>query len=75
MSRPSGADLKAEREAADILGIDLAAAMGVHQSRISQIEGQLSVTPRACRRYREALASLQVAKTSQPASVPTETVS
>lgn len=51
----SGKDLKLRRVAADILLKDVAALMGISDSRVSRIEDQLAVTDRMYRRYMEAL--------------------
>lgn len=63
MSEPtSGADLRAEREAADVTATDLGRAMGYDgpypHTRVSQIEALARVTPTMAQRYRTALATL-----------------
>lgn len=57
----SGADLRREREAAGLKGFEVAAAMGVHSSRTSQIEAMARVTPETAERYRRALVAAQAA--------------
>lgn len=64
----SGQDLRDLREDADLSAKDLADAMDVVPSRISQIEALARVTPRTERRYRAALAVSQLAKTTEPTS-------
>ena len=51
----SGKDLKLKRVAADVLGKDLAAAMGVKPSAVSRIENTRLVTDEAVARYLAAL--------------------
>lgn len=67
----TGLELRERREEADVLAIDLAKAMEVHPSRISQIEALAQVTRRTERRYLEALSRVTVATTSEVA--PAET--
>lgn len=63
----TGEDLRLEREATPIKAYELAAEMGVHSTRVSQIEALASVTTRTAARYRAALQKLSpVAKTSVP---------
>ena len=51
----TGLDLKLERTAERVRVKELAAAMGISQSRISRIEGQSVVTDILTARYRAAL--------------------
>lgn len=67
MDTPTGAELREEREAADILAYQLAASMGVASSRVSQIEALARVTARTAKRYRAALQLSQQAKTQREA--------
>jgi transcriptional regulator with XRE-family HTH domain len=53
----SGKDLKLRRVDADVKVKDLAAAMGVTDSRISRIENSRTVTPDAITRYLTALST------------------
>ena len=54
----SGARLRAEREAAGILAIDVAAAMDCHSSVITGLEARASVDPTRARHYRRTVAAL-----------------
>lgn len=60
----SGPDLRELREQADLTSRELAVHMGVHSSRVSQIEALARVTPRTARRYLAALEASQLATTS-----------
>lgn len=51
----TGMQLRILRTAARIKTRDLAASMGVHSSRVSQIEAQAVVTEETAARYRDAL--------------------
>ena len=51
----TGKELKLKRVAADVLGKDLAAAMGVKASAVSRIENTRIVTDDAASRYLAAL--------------------
>lgn len=53
----TGIDLKVRRVAADVRLKDLAAVMGVSDSRVSRIEGSRQVTDDAAERYLRALAT------------------
>jgi transcriptional regulator with XRE-family HTH domain len=64
----SGPELRELREKADLTSRELAVHMGVHSSRVSQIEALARVTPRTARRYLEALALSQLAKTTEHAA-------
>jgi transcriptional regulator with XRE-family HTH domain len=66
MSTPyTGQQLREMREAQDLKVFELAARMGVHSSRVSQIEALALVTPITARRYLAALQSSPVAKTGE----------
>jgi transcriptional regulator with XRE-family HTH domain len=67
MTQPTGLDLKLERVAARVKAVDLAAAMGVHPSRISAIERDQFPTIDSVRRYREAIATCATSATSTAA--------
>lgn len=54
----SGARLRAEREAAGILAIDVAAAMDCHSSVITGLESAPSVPEARARHYRRTVAAL-----------------
>jgi len=54
----SGARLRAEREAAGILAIDVAAAMDCHSSVITQLESRATVVEARARHYRRTVAVL-----------------
>lgn len=55
MEPVTGLDLKIERIRAGVLGVTLAAAMGITSPRLSQIEKPEPVTERMAARYRSAL--------------------
>lgn len=57
----TGASLREERLAAGVKVYELAATMGVHSSRVSQIEALASVTAETIERYRTALAQRRAA--------------
>lgn len=59
----TGDSLRTLREEADLKAFELAARMGVHSSRVSQIEALASVTSKTARRYLDALAASQLSKT------------
>jgi len=61
----TGEGLRELRETAGFKAWELATHMQVHSSRISQIEALARVTPRTARRYLQALAESQLAKTPQ----------
>lgn len=63
-NQTTGSELRERREEAEVASIDLARAMGVDKSRVSQIEALARVTPRTTRRYLTALDVLTVATTS-----------
>jgi transcriptional regulator with XRE-family HTH domain len=57
----TGRDLKLRRVAANVKVYELATRMGVHSSRVSQIEALADVTPFTESRYIAALDAAQVA--------------
>lgn len=63
----TGEQLKEQRKAAGIKGFELAAMMGVHSSRVSQIEALATVRPETSERFLSALGRCLVAKTSTAA--------
>lgn len=63
----TGLDLRLRRTAANVKVFELAARMGVHSSRVSQIEALADVTPQTQARYLAALASAQVTTSARPA--------
>lgn len=65
MLNVTGRELKVRRTAAGIKVYELAAEMGVHSSRVSQIEALAIVTPDTVERYTAALDHLCVVNTSQ----------
>jgi len=67
----TGNELKVLRVAAKVKAYDIAAAMGVHSSRISQIEALADVTPETAQRYTEALQSLAATSHDVAAVQPT----
>lgn len=68
MSKVTGSELREQREAAELKAFEVAAHMGVHSSRVSQIEALAEVTSTTARRYVAALEALQVAKTPTDAT-------
>lgn len=58
MNTDTGESLRAKREARGIKAYELAAVMGVHSSRVSQIEALAAVTDRTASRYLAALDSI-----------------
>jgi transcriptional regulator with XRE-family HTH domain len=52
---PTGAQLREERIAAGLKGFEVAIAMRVHSSRVSQIEALAQVPADSAERYRVAL--------------------
>jgi transcriptional regulator with XRE-family HTH domain len=60
----TGRQLRDRREAAKIKAYELAAQIGVHSSRVSQIEALADVTPTTARRYLDALGQCLVATTA-----------
>lgn len=68
MTQPTGLDLKLERVAARVKAVDLAAAMGVHPSRISAIERDQFPTAASVMRYRQAVATCATSSTTLPAA-------
>ena len=56
MLNMTGNDLRRRREAAGVRQYELAAAMGVASSRVSQLEALAFVTPESERRFLDALA-------------------
>ncbi len=64
----TGIELKVKRVAADIRLMDLAAAMGVSDSRVSRIEASRTVTAEAEARYLVALDTC-LTKSTQTESV------
>lgn len=67
-----GKTLKLRRVAADVMAKDLAAAMGVSDSRVSRIENSRTVTPETADRYQKALDTCVTNVTSEnvAAAVP-----
>jgi len=63
----TGAELRDLRVDKNLKGYELAARMGVHSSRVSQIEALATVSPEAARRYLAALGEWPVASTPQVA--------
>jgi transcriptional regulator with XRE-family HTH domain len=64
-----GKTLKLRRVAADVMAKDLAAAMGVSDSRVSRIENSRTVTDETVARYTKALDTCITKFTSAPTSV------
>lgn len=64
LAHMTGMDLKLQRVAADVKAKDLAAAMGVTDSRVSRIENSRLVTPEAEQRYLIALHTCVTKSTS-----------
>lgn len=60
----TGKELRGRRDTAGVKVYELAAEMGVHSSRVSQIEALASVTPSTETRYLDALARCLVATTA-----------
>ena len=58
----TGHDLKLRRVAARTKAYEVGAAMGVHSSRVSQIEALADITPETEARYLAALASCPTAR-------------
>lgn len=63
MLNMTGEELKQRRLAADVKSYELAAAMGRHSSRVSQIEALAVVTSSTADAYLAALGQCLVAKT------------
>ena len=63
----TGAELRDLRRAKGLKGYELAARMGVHSSRVSQIEALATVSDDGARRYLAALGESPVASTPQVA--------
>lgn len=63
----TGDELRKRRKGAGIKGYEVAAAMGRHSSRVSQIEALAQVTPEAEAEYLAALGRCLIAKTSSAA--------
>lgn len=64
----TGKDLKLQRVAADVMVKDLAAAMGVSDSRVSRIENSRVVTSDAESRYVNALTTCITKSTETPSA-------
>ena len=60
----TGTDLKLRRVAALVQAKDVAARMGISDSRLSRIEKPAPVTDRMARRYLDALAQCRTSGTS-----------
>jgi transcriptional regulator with XRE-family HTH domain len=65
MSKVAGSELRERREQAGLKAFEVAAHMGVHSTRVSQIEALAQVTTATAQRYVAALEALQVAKTTE----------
>ncbi len=61
---PDGLALKLERTAERVTGRAIAAAMGVSSSRIGHIEASAFVTPETAARYRAAIRTCIIERTS-----------
>ena len=61
----TGIELRILRTAARVKTRDLAVSMGVHSSRVSQIEAQAVVTDETAVRYREALDRITLTTSGQ----------
>lgn len=61
----SGLDLKLERVSKRVRATQIAAVMGVHRSRISNIEREQFITPTMAQRYRDALRTCVLNGTSE----------
>jgi plasmid maintenance system antidote protein VapI len=61
----TGAELRAERERAEVKLVDVARAMGVQHPRVSHIEALASVTKEAAARYRKALQTVISGESSE----------
>lgn len=64
---PTGLNLKVERVAARVKGVDLAAEMGVSPSRLSAIEREQYPSAENVRRYRTALSTCKNVRTPKAA--------
>ena len=65
----TGKELQHRRKAAGIKGYEVAAVMGVHSSRVSQIEALATVSGETSERFLSALGRCLVAKTSDAGAV------
>lgn len=67
----TGLDLRLRRTAARVKTRELADAMGVHSSRVSQIEALAEVTDETATRYTEALGRIALVNSgAKPTVVP-----